>query len=102
MHPTIPVHMPLVFDIIDRWKHRSIGRCIYHAVPPGGQIYTTRPVDATEAAERRKARFEKADPTLGPMAIPEEETNLIFPTTLDLRIPASEQGHQGERPGLVP
>ena len=102
LHPTIPVHMPLTFDIIDRWKDRSIGRCIYHAVPPGGEIYTTRPVDAAEAVERRKARFEKVDPTLGPIAIPEEETNVIFPTTLDLRIPASEPKHQAERPELVP
>ncbi len=31
LHPTVPVHTPLVFDIIDRWKERSIARCTYHA-----------------------------------------------------------------------
>jgi len=25
LHPTIPVHTPLVFDLIDTWKERSIG-----------------------------------------------------------------------------
>jgi uncharacterized protein (DUF2126 family)/transglutaminase-like putative cysteine protease len=102
LHPTIPVHTPLVFDIIDRWKDRSIGRCIYHAGPPADRVYTTRPANATEAATRRMERFQPVDPMLSPMAIPEEETNLIFPTTLDLRIPVSEPKHRSERPGLVP
>ena len=60
LHPTIPVHTPLVFEVIDRWKERSIGRCTYHARPADGQVYTTRPVNATEAADRRLKRFEKS------------------------------------------
>ena len=47
LHPTIPVHAPLVFDIIDRWNEQSIGRCIYHTQPPNGRAYTTRPVNAS-------------------------------------------------------
>ena len=57
LHPTVPVHAPLVFDIIDRWKERSIGRCIYHAAPPDGRVYTARPANAAEAEERRRERF---------------------------------------------
>ena len=91
LHPTIPVHAPLVFDIIDRWKSRSIGRCIYHVEPPNGRVYTTRPGNATEAKERRKERFQVADPPSGPAAVPAEEINPVFPMTLDLRWPASDQ-----------
>ena len=25
LHPTIPVHTPLVFDIVDQWNERSVG-----------------------------------------------------------------------------
>ena len=40
LHPTIPVHTPLAFDLIDTWKERSIGRCTYYAGPPGGGVYS--------------------------------------------------------------
>jgi uncharacterized protein (DUF2126 family) len=88
LHPTIPVHAPLAFDIIDRWKECSIGRCIYHVVAPDGRVYSTRPANAAEAKERRAARFEVAGAVQGAMTAPAEETNPIFPMTLDLRIPA--------------
>ncbi|HEY4379012.1 MAG TPA: transglutaminase family protein [Acidobacteriaceae bacterium] len=101
LHPTIPVQMPLVFDIIDRWKDRAIGRCVYRTGPPDGSMYTARPADAIEAAQRRRLRFEQTDPSPGRIVIPEEETNLSFPMTLDLRIPATEQKYY-ERLGLVP
>ena len=102
LHPTIPVHAPLVFDIIDRWKERSIGRCTYHVGPPDGCTYTARPVNATEAEDRRLGRFQKSDHPLRMMAAPEEETNPIFPMTLDLRLPAPGQKTHIEKPGLVP
>jgi uncharacterized protein (DUF2126 family)/transglutaminase-like putative cysteine protease len=102
LHPTIPVHAPLIFDIIDSWKERSIGRCVYHVGPPDGRSYTARPVNATEAANRRRERFQKSDPAPGPMTLPEEETNPIFPMTLDLRFPPPGQKAHNVKPGLVP
>jgi uncharacterized protein (DUF2126 family) len=100
LHPTIPVHPPLVFDIIDSWKKRSIGRCAYHAGPRDGRTYTARPVSATEAEERRLQRFQTSGDTLGPMTAPEDESNPIFPLTLDLRRLAPEQKANTEKPGL--
>jgi uncharacterized protein (DUF2126 family) len=102
LHPTIPVHAPLFFDIIDSWKERSIGRCAYHVGSPDGRAYTARPVNATEAANRRRQRFQRSDPAPGIMAVPEEETNAIFPTTLDLRFPPPGQKTRNAKPGLVP
>jgi uncharacterized protein (DUF2126 family) len=102
LHPTIPVHTPLVFDIIDRWKERSIGRCTYHAGRPDGDTYTTRPANAREAEGRRLERFQGSGHTLGPMAAPEQESDPIFPLTLDLRRPAPGQKTQAEKRGLVP
>ena len=46
LHPTIPVHTPLTFDLIDTWKDRSTARCTYYAGPPDGSVHATRPVDA--------------------------------------------------------
>jgi uncharacterized protein (DUF2126 family)/transglutaminase-like putative cysteine protease len=102
LHPTIPVHTPLVFDIIDRWKERSIGRCTYHAGPPDGRRYTARPVNSREAEERRLERFQESGNTHDPMVAPEQESNPIFPFTLDLRTLAPGQKTQTEKRGLVP
>jgi|HubBroStandDraft_1064217.scaffolds.fasta_scaffold02289_4 uncharacterized protein (DUF2126 family)/transglutaminase-like putative cysteine protease len=102
LHPTIPVHAPLIFDIIDRWKDRSIARCAYHVGSPDGRAYTARPVNATEAADRRRQRFQESDPTPGLMAAPEKDTNPIFPMTLDLRLVPPGQKTHIEKPGLVP
>jgi uncharacterized protein (DUF2126 family) len=103
LHPTIPVHAPLVFDMIDRWKSRSIARCTYYVGSPDGRLYTGRPLNETEAAERRQQRFQKSDPPPGAMAVPAQETNPIFPTTLDLRFPppASPPEKNFEKTGLV-
>jgi uncharacterized protein (DUF2126 family) len=93
LHPTIPVHTPLTFDLIDAWKERAIGRCAYYAAPPDGNIYTARPANATEARERRLARLIVSKPPSGPMPTPAVENNPVFPMTLDLRWPAPE--HKG-------
>ncbi len=89
LHPTIGVHAPLVFDIVDTWMTRSIGGCRYHVAHPGGLSYEAFPVNSFEAESRRLSRFVAMGHTPGVVHVPPATVNVPasreFPFTRDLR-----------------
>jgi uncharacterized protein (DUF2126 family) len=85
LHPTIPAHNPLVFDIVDTWNRASLGGCTYYVSHPGGRSEDSFPVNAYAAEGRRIARFRLMGHTPGDIDAPPEEPAGEHPYTLDLR-----------------
>ena len=92
LHPTIPVHAPLTFDLVDSWNGRVARRLRLSCRASGRAHYETFPVNTYEAEARRLARFQDHGHTPGAIDVPREERSLEFPLTLDLRTPPLENG----------
>jgi len=85
LHPTIPVHAPLVLDLMDKYSSHAVGGCTYHVSHSGGRSHEVFPVNALEAETRRVERFQSFGHTPGPLHIRQLPGSYEMPVTLDLR-----------------
>ncbi|MCW2751652.1 MAG: transglutaminase, partial [Aeromicrobium sp.] len=103
LHPSIEVHAPLRFDIIDVPSANSIGGATYHVVHPGGRAHDNPPVNAREAEARRSSRFEPFGHSPGAIDVAalreagRRAASDEYPHTLDLRrtVPGGMVGGAG-------
>ncbi len=95
LHPEIPVHHPLRFDVVDTWARRSLGACTYHVWHPEGRAFDHPPLTAFEAAARRAQRFTTEGHMPWPADLRETTPHPEQPLTLDLRryLRGPGQGH---------
>ena len=91
LHPTIEIHSPLTFEVIDTAAATSLGGATYHVVHPGGRAHQNPPVNAREAESRRAGRFEGVGHSTGRVdvaaldALARRAASPEYPHTLDLR-----------------
>ena len=85
LHPTIPVHTPLVFDLLDTHSGKSLGGCTYHVSHPAGRNYESFPINGLEAESRRASRFTTFGTPDNHLVGKLPRSNPDYPMTLDLR-----------------
>ncbi|MEM9715768.1 MAG: transglutaminase family protein [Pseudomonadota bacterium] len=85
LHPTIPAHAPLVFDVYDRNLGRSLGGLSYYVAHQGGRAHETRPINDLEAEGRRRVRFVEGQHTPFDFVPIKPRQNIHQNHTLDLR-----------------
>ncbi|PZU45720.1 MAG: transglutaminase [Microbacterium sp.] len=91
LHPSIEVHAPLAFEVVDAGASASLGGATYHVVHPGGRAYEHPPINANEAEARRSGRFEPRGHTPGKFDVAAAReagaraATPDYPRTLDLR-----------------
>lgn len=99
LHPSIEVHAPLRFDVVDIASATSLGGATHHVVHPGGRVHEHPPINAREAEARRSSRFEPFGHSAGALdvaAMREAGTRAAsdeYPHTLDLRRVPARSAH---------
>ena len=86
LHPTIGVHAPLTFDLVDTWSGRSIGGCTYHVSHPGGRSYDDLPGERQRGRGAALRALLAARPHAGTDGRSRQSRRTrAIPCTLDLR-----------------
>ena len=85
LHPTIGLHVPLAFDLVDLQSGRSLGGCDYHMTDPSGARYEQLPADSSTAQARCAVRFVTRGRSAAPLRVAAEAADAGASCTLDLR-----------------
>ncbi|MFN3193270.1 MAG: DUF2126 domain-containing protein [Aureliella sp.] len=87
LHPTIGIHAPLHFELVELSRLKSIGGCTYYVVDPAGRGTDRFPINSLEAESRRGARFDARALTGGFIDlpnIPAPSLDFSYPITMDM------------------